>query len=222
MIKQLSCGVWVVAEDTHYGRWVAEHGSLNTDPHLFKWFDRWLRTPTIEVVWDIGANIGVHTKHYLDLGKRVVAFEPHSEAFQCLVRNCPGALCVNKAVGKETIDVRLCHDTNVGASAIWKEGVPVKMVALDDCPCELPMHFVKLDIEGCETAAIQGMSELLRKYKPLILCEVNSGALTKQGSSQQELFDTVSNLGYVELERYPAGIAKTEPQYDMLFTCKPQ
>ena len=63
---------------------------------------------TPDIIYDIGANIGMFTRHALTLWpySRVVSVEPHPETFQILKRNVagyPNVTCIEAAIGKSPI-----------------------------------------------------------------------------------------------------------------------
>lgn len=209
-------GIWLVQGDTHIGTWVKEHGSLNIDPHLFRWLRQHLQR--VEVIWDIGANIGDHTRFYLDLGTEVVAFEPHPLAFACLVHNCPEASCHNIAASDAHGSVNLGSSDNVGASRITADGEwSVPAMALDDMP-DLPApQFVKIDVEGWEPNVITGMAATITCHKPILFVEMNRGALEANGFTADGLRDLVKSLGYRTELRYPANANDDDLQFDCLF-----
>lgn len=215
-IEALPNGQWVVAGDTHLGAWAKQHGQIVTDPNLF----RWLR-PFIEelvVVWDLGANIGDHTRQYLDWGHRVVAFEPHPVSYTCLLHNCPEATCFNVAASDKAGSLNFTALDNVGASRVHPGGEwSVEAIALDDVRGIPAPDFVKIDIEGFEAFAITGMAGTITRYKPVLFVEMNPGALEAQGHTVEGLRDLIESLGYTAAALYPPRATWQDPQFDCLF-----
>jgi FkbM family methyltransferase len=217
MIKTLQNGIWVLENDTHISKWVEEHNSLKCDPHLFEWLQT--RIQGCKVAWDVGANIGDHTRFYLDLGMDVVAFEPHPLAYQCLYHNCSEATCYNLAASDSYEDLTMSLNDNVGASHIGDRGEAVVHAApLDSVAKHHPSpEYIKVDVEGFEPRALAGMGDLLAHHKPKLLVEFNDGALRRDGSSAAELKLQIHNYGYTSFEIYPPNAKLTDPQYDLLF-----
>lgn len=58
------------------------------------------------------------------------------------------------------------------------------------------VDLIKMDIEGAEPFALRGGLSLIKKFKPLILMEINQEALHGAGSSTAALWEIVSALGY--------------------------
>ena len=77
------------------------------------------------------------------------------------------------------------------------EAVQCKIVRLDDFKqINVPIDFVKMDIEGAELFAIQGMEELIRRDQPVIYMEVNPLFLKAFNLTDEILQQHMENLGY--------------------------
>ena len=140
---------------------------------------------TGDVVLDIGANIGVFTL----LGAKLVgsegsvyAFEPDPENFSLLTQNVnqsryKNITLVNKAVNSQTCPLKLYQsESNRGDHQIHDSGqnrkfISVQGVAIDDYfdENEKRVKLIKMDIQGAEWDAIQGMSNILNQDHPLII-----------------------------------------------------
>ena len=216
-MKILPNGIWVLENDTHISKWVEAHNSLKCDPHLFEWLKP--RIQECKVAWDVGANIGDHTRFYLDLGMEVVAFEPHPEAFQCLSHNCGEAICYNLAASDEKQELTMALDDNVGASHVVEGGtVVISASTLDSIAAQHNApDYIKIDVEGFEPRALRGMEDLMREHKPKLFVELNDGALKRNGSSSADLKKQIESYGYTQFEIYPPNCSLTDPQYDLFF-----
>lgn len=217
-IEAIPNGQWIVEGDTHLSAWAKEHGTIVTDPWLFKWLKPFLKD--VKVVWDIGAAIGDHTRQYLDWGMDVVAIEPHPVSFACLERNCPDAMCLNFAASDREGTVNLASNDNIGASRIHPTGEwTVPAYALDDAShLHLPVpDFIKADVEGFEPMAIAGMAGTITRHKPILFIEMNAGALEANGCTVEGLHDTVLGLGYSDFKIYPEDAEFGDPQFDILY-----
>lgn len=136
-----------------------------------------------DVVLDIGANIGYYTLIFAKLvgeeGK-VFAFEPDPDNFALLKKNIEingyrNVILIPKAVSNETGKTKLflCED-NKGDHRIYdphdgRKSIEVEVIRLDDYYKSYngKIDFIKMDIQGAEGGAIQGMSLLLQKNKGL-------------------------------------------------------
>jgi FkbM family methyltransferase len=141
-------------------------------------------------VADLGAHIGYFT---LLLAKcvgpegRVFAFEPSPENFAVLRENIAlngyeNVHVEQKAVSNKdgTVILRPGPGTLSSMNAICEKGrgVAVEAVALDHwfLSQRLPtLHFLKIDIEGAEDLAIEGMQCVLLDCRPILLLEVHGG-----------------------------------------------
>jgi FkbM family methyltransferase len=215
-IKQLPNGIWVVSNDTHISKWVEEHNSLKCDPHLFHWLEP--RIQGCKRAWDVGANIGDHTRFYLDIGLSVCAFEPNPDAYECLKRNCGEAICKNLAASDMRGTIKMTLSDNVGASYIDENGqVEVDAIPLDELEEAIwPPDFIKIDVEGFESKALAGMENTIREKKPKLFVEFNQGALERCGSSPKQLKEQIESYGYTQFQIYPPHLNPEEPQYDYL------
>jgi FkbM family methyltransferase len=186
----------VLDGDTHIGRWVEESGRLDHDqnslPRIAPLFG-----PAAEV-WDVGAFVGDHSAFYAATAYRVLAIEAAPDAFACLMHNMrpyPRATCVQAAIGDGEPAARAGGFVeNYGARYLLPGvgGVPSRK--LDEFP-GFPT-LIKLDIEGWEVRALRGAERTIRDHHPIIVCEVNRGALVRAGTSPEELHALLSSYGY--------------------------
>jgi hypothetical protein len=85
------------------------------------------------------------------------------------------------------------HDTESGISE-W-----VNAVRLDEYFKEHPVDridMIKLDIEGAELYAIQGMEQTLRDYNPEIFIELKEEAIQHADYSLDDIVQFLQNFGY--------------------------
>jgi FkbM family methyltransferase len=218
MIKQTTNGVWVIANDTHFSKWVEESGRLDHDQYVIQ-----LLLPKIDpgIVIDAGANIGTHTIVYCNVvgSSNVIAIEPNLECVKCLRKNVPYCNIIEAAIGDECGRGNLVLQDNVGASYMI-DGDDIPIIKLDTCELVLlksqtkRISFIKIDIEGYEVRALKGATQLISKHRPVMWIEVNRGALLRANTCEQELLDLIESFGY-SWKAYP----KQDIQYDIL--CNP-
>jgi hypothetical protein len=67
--------------------------------------------------------------------------------------------------------------------------------ALDDLEASRPV-IVKMDVEGHEIHALRGLSRLLGRRELALVCEINREALTRAGSSPDEVIQFMKPLGF--------------------------
>ncbi len=134
-----------------------------------------------DVVLDIGANIGYYTLLFAKLvgeDGRVFAFEPDPDNFALLKKNIDlngyqNVTLEQKAIADRTGKIRLyisphsSADHRIYDSRDSRKFIEIEAISLDDYfkSYSGKIDFIKMDIQGSESAAIQGMSMLLQKTK---------------------------------------------------------
>ena len=150
----------------------------------FELFNKWCEYfPEKGLMLDIGANIGSHCLQFRDNFPKleIYAFEPFQENFNLLKQNTQrynNIKCFNLGVGSRNSIVHFNngHEFNSGVVSIVPESEnPNIVLALDTFNFDKKVEFIKIDIEGHELSAFEGMKELLLKDKPLIWLEDNIG-----------------------------------------------
>jgi FkbM family methyltransferase len=213
---------WWILENDMISGIIMHRGKLDADDLIPKLL------PFIkagDTVLDIGAFIGDHTIAYAQaVGEqgKVIAYEPNPLAFACLehnLQNYPNVVCEKRAVGDRTQFVPLSIDpTHAGGAYISQfnaksEPVPVTMVALDETLDSERMDFAKIDVEGYELQALQGMANLIERHHPILAMEINLEALTRQGTTPQEIFEWLIGHGY---EKSQVVLHYTDQLYDIV------
>lgn len=176
------------------------------------------------VLVDIGANLGLYTAismHQLDSCGRIVAFEPHPQTYEFLLKNvaanrrnglpCPRVDTFNLAATPEACvqdlrlnpenrgDNRMYHGTYQGKLETW-DTLPVEGRPVDNVLAELgiqEVNFVKIDIQGYEQKAISGFQKTLaRSQHVILLSEFWPKGLQEAGGSATEYLQMLTDLGF--------------------------
>ncbi len=194
-------------------------------------------------VVDLGANVGYYTllaSRLVGRSGQVFAFEPDPRNYAYLLRNlaasgCSNVLAVEKAVSSRTGSGLFVPDR--GGAEGWLSDRPnghapmvVKTTTLDDffSARDWPsVDVVKMDIEGGEKAALQGMREFsMRNPDMSIIMEFNPRALRRSSVSPRALAAMLRGLGYLDghiIERGMksfsgrGGLPRTHATYDLLY-----
>jgi FkbM family methyltransferase len=170
-----------------------------------------------DTVLDIGAHLGVYAvlaAAATGAGGKVHAFEPNSRFASLLGRS----LAVNGFAGHASV-----HNLAVGAEEgmtelrfSWAfaggghlatgaprhdslEGEPCRVVALDEMFADPSFRadVIKMDVEGTETQAVQGMTQLLaRSPRVRVMFEFAPQLLAAHGSGAAALIGLFDRLGF--------------------------
>ncbi len=169
-------------------------------------------------VLDVGANIGYFTVLCSALvGKDgfVVAIEPDEKNFSFLQKGIQGlpeknVALVRAAAWSEsgTLDLYLNpenpgdHQSFAGEDSVTRVHYAVKAVRVDELPeSEKGFDFVKIDIQGAEGHAIEGMRRSLERHTPqVMIVEFWPSSLKRAGTDPESLFEYILSLGY-EIQR---------------------
>jgi FkbM family methyltransferase len=165
---------------------------------------------------DVGANIGCHTISYANMNPecKVWAFEPQEKTFGILSRNVARNSLSDRVeiykcgLGhKEALTTLNSLDKvwdanmqghNKGGIGIGEGGETIKVRTLDSL--NLPgLDFMKIDVEGAEGLVLQGASETIKKYKPVIFFEHNEQRIDPKVLGLEHVptpFEVLATLGY--------------------------
>ncbi|MEK7403980.1 MAG: FkbM family methyltransferase [Acidobacteriota bacterium] len=158
---------------------------------------------------DGGANVGL----YSVLASKVVgsqgmihAFEPHPVVHSMLISNLSVNGCDNvkpwkAALGSATGTASLYHSAEPGSHSLFEsnsgERYSVKVLPLDEAVGNDRVDLVKLDLEGCEPLALQGMHSILaRRSKPILMMEFCSSWLKRASVSPSDILELLESRGY--------------------------
>lgn len=166
-----------------------------------------------DIVLDIGANYGLYTRFFAQqVGKTgtVHSFEPVPDTFDVLKNNIDKAglfqvkahsLAISNKTGSATISVPNYPDGSENyyeatlQHAESGNGILIQTLRLDDWLSSFSeLHFIKLDVEGHEPPALEGMKLLIEKYHPIFLIEINDDF--SPGSTGSQVKQMMSDWGY--------------------------
>jgi FkbM family methyltransferase len=179
------------------------------------WFLR-----TGDVVFDIGANVGLYTvllsKTVGDSG-HVIAFEPEARTCEHLLENLKlnearNVRCFRKALGERTGRASLFAGSIIGGASLVPHGgggqaqqlvelaAGDELVAAEKLP---PPRAVKIDVEGYEYSAIQGLRNTLTQPTcEMICCEIHPSMLPS-GITPDAVLSLVDCLGFKQIQPFP-------------------
>lgn len=165
------------------------------------------------VLFDIGANIGVHTIAWLNfcpLLQQVYAFEPSRSTKNILDKNISEhklqervttvALAVADFNGEaaffEAADNAYSALKDTGRKSI-KTNYAVPVQTLDTFMQHQNLanvDFIKIDVEGAEEQVLKGGIETLKKYKPDLFIEIYKGV--NSNNNPEHTVQMLKDIGY--------------------------
>ncbi len=163
------------------------------------------------VVIDIGANLGYYAlqeARAVGASGKVLAIEPAPENFQLLEANVRSngythVTLIQAAIGdrRGTAYLRLATKSNwhslANAPGYSGRDVEVPLYSLDDLADEHGLDtidLVRMDIEGYETVAFNGMTRVLARDRPYLLMELHPHLAGPEAIGR--LLDRFHELGY--------------------------
>jgi hypothetical protein len=72
----------------------------------------------------------------------------------------------------------------------------VQGYTLDQQVGQLPVDWLKIDVEGHELHVLRGAEKILRTYKPLVIIELQAGNQKMAGHTTAEVVDFLGGCGY--------------------------
>jgi FkbM family methyltransferase len=154
---------------------------------------------------DLGANIGTHSIIYSNYTTgNVYSFEPQKMVFDILNKNIQCNNCNNiipyncgasNINNKFYMNAHYDFKENQGAFKIDENlnktnGLEIDCVVIDELNLN-DISYVKIDVEGHEYYALQGMKNLLIRNRPTIMIEIHDFCSTKN-----ETINFLLSLGY--------------------------
>ena len=165
-----------------------------------------------DIFFDCGANIGYFSLLAARYGATVFAFEPVNTTFQKLIANLalnnsqrifPIKMAVGNISGEK--EIYLSGEENIGMSSFMHPenyaglSESVQVTRLDDWIAGSDIHnidIIKLDIEGSELSALQGMKVTLEKNKPLVISEINPETLLQFEINPSDIINFMFDLNF--------------------------
>lgn len=203
-------GVVVDAKEPEFGRAIVERGAW--EPHILDTIDSILRPGDTFV--DVGANVGVmafRAARAVGASGKVIAFEPHlsnAAMFQRgMLANKFTQVRLHIVAAADRFDLisitRSSNAKTTGTRDALGFDYIVQADRLDNyLEREHRVDLIKIDIEGYELPALDGLSETISRHKPTILCEYNPLCFQALGYNPADVaryyFDLASNVEVID------------------------
>lgn len=168
-----------------YFRHQIHKDTFHADEPEYSLLEKWLNNG--DFVLDIGANVGHYTRKISDLigtNGRVIAFEPVRETFELLASNITryqyqNVTLFNVAASNSTEILGMgIPKFEVGLNNYYRayidkdsETTKVFTLAIDSLNLPFTIQLVKMDVEGYELPALEGMQQLLYRDHPRLIIE---------------------------------------------------
>jgi len=174
------------------------------------------------VFFDVGANIGYFTllaAKRVGLSGEVHSFEPSPEEFTKLSRNVRlngfGMVRLNrKALSDSPGRVYITETRSAGTTRIATDSDlrarEVEAVSLDsyvDAREVSRLNLIKVDIEGAEYRFLLGGVRTIRRFRPILIMELNPNALEAFGSHPGDIIRFAKSEHYSLYRPRPKGLA---------------
>lgn len=132
------------------------------------------------LVFDLGSNIGIATKYFLDnKAKNVVCVEPSHQAIARLLYHCRDYLnvqIIHKAISDRIKTAHFKESASTITGCLTnKKGTSITTTTIDELSNIYGFpSIIKMDIEGEELNALRGADWTLSKAKPYLMIEVHN------------------------------------------------
>jgi FkbM family methyltransferase len=180
------------------------------EPHITRYLR--LNLTSKDVFIDVGANLGFFSVLCAPLVSSVIAFEPVSLSH----RYCKANIALNRLTNvrlfqcglwSENTTVNIKADpSSLMAASISRDGSTfdvesIRCVSLDSMiasgEASVPsIAIIKMDIEGAELFALEGMKLSLKKFRPKIVMELNRPALARFDTTVADIWNFFSRQSY--------------------------
>jgi FkbM family methyltransferase len=188
-----------------------------------------------DLVFDVGANAGVYSEIYLNLGARVIAIEPQKNCVRYLeniFKNNKNLIVIGKALGeREGKGELMISPTNDGHSTmskkwltaakqsgrfsdesyiIFNKPVEIQITTLDRLIEEYGTpQFIKIDVEGFEYNVLKGLAKPVKalsfEFHPEILEEMKKCILYLEELGDYHFNYSIGDSFKLELPSYITG-----------------
>ena len=162
--------------------------------------------PADKNMLDVGANIGIWSVVFSTFIKGTIyAFEPQTKIYECLTNNIAINRCANVkpyhvALSDKQIDYKMNasynKNDNFGAFRICPEGELSINAEIGDVLQLRDIGFIKMDVEGHELEAINGLATTIATWKPILFVEIHGSH-----PNANQTYLRIKELGYTHALR---------------------
>jgi FkbM family methyltransferase len=169
-----------------------------------------------KAILDIGANIGNHSIAFAQIAKQVFSFEPHPITFQLLSLNTSrhkNVRAFNLGASNTTQTLSAFSPLgNMGATSICSDNsngqnksegvVDLQLAPIDELKeiSGFEIGFIKIDVEGHEYQALQGLKKTLEKNYPIVALEQLKDEISNGTTSSMDFLKQCNYSFFYELK----------------------
>ncbi len=172
-------------------------------------------------IFDVGANIGYFTGKFaawVTGAGKVVALEPELANYTRLNQRIAQQRVGDRVITRQSVaadidgELKLAvNPEHPGDHSLSDRGIPITAYRLDSLWREFGeprIALLKVDVQGAEMRVLQGAAAMIANCRPVMLLEVDHGALMKFGSSPGSVLDWLERQGYAFNELTRSGITR--------------
>lgn len=173
----------------------------------------WLKKKKkLNLVIDVGGNIGNHAIFFSNYFKNVISFEPNTNSYKLLDINTfkkKNIKIYNYGLSNVSqIKDFYSYENNYGGSSIIKNKnlkfskIKAKFKKFDNLRFNKKADLIKIDVEGAELNVLKGMSNYLEKYKPIVVFECQKKEIFNGTSKVIKFLKNKNYKNFYSVENY--------------------
>ena len=166
---------------------IGQDGGRGYQVQLQDWVREYFKNLPARTAIDVGANMGITAIEYADIFQSVMAFEPIADVYNQLKmviqrNSITNVITYPVALSDQTGTAQMSYRPNNSfASAINERGGETIATATLDSYQFQSVDFIKIDVEGLETAVITGGWDTIVKHRPMIQFEYKKKLAQRYG-----------------------------------------
>lgn len=193
-------GLWLPDGEQHLQQWIDKVDRVVDGKPTYQYhkLERALaEVRDFRVAVDVGAHCGLWSMHLVRRFDNVLAFEPVLAHRECFTQNVRGGnyALFDVALGAEAGECQIHTEPTSSGDSYPQPGTGTHVIAFDDQHKRDDVGFVKLDCEGFELFALQGMTETITASRPVVMVEQKPGKAAKFGLGDTDAVDYLERLG---------------------------
>jgi FkbM family methyltransferase len=202
VINKYGQKMFIEAED-FIGKKILKHGIY--DSETIDLIRKVVKLSQAQVMLDVGANIGNHSLAFSTFAEKVFSFEPGEKAFNLLSRNISLNQLNNVTVlnfglsnhGQQTT-LYIENSGNLGESSLYRHNLVDKELIENTVTLKRGdafakeyglsrLDFIKVDVEGHEREVIEGLTETIKQFRPIVQHEWESDSSNRSWIDNEQI-----------------------------------